>query len=108
MSISLDRKIENLEKKIKEAEIGDEIGLDYTKYLNAPIIIGAATPLVLAGILAAVKPKFILKKDDDKDILDYKKLIQWTLIVSIIVWIGLYFYSYNQGSFRSLGACSCE
>lgn len=108
MSISLDRKIENLEKKIKDYESEGESGLDYSKYLNVPLIIGAATPLLLAGILALAKPKFVMRKENDKDVLDYKKLIQWTLVVSIIVWIGLYFYSYSQGSFKSLGSCPCE
>ena len=104
---SVDSKIASLEKRLSEATLEDEKSFNYSKYLSTPLIIGACTPLVLIGILAAIKPKFVLKKEDDKEILDYKKLIQWALIVSILVWIGLYCYSYSKGSVKSLGACSC-
>lgn len=65
---------------------------------SIPLAIGVATPFALAVVLWLIKPRFVTKKVQDKPVIDSKKLLQWTIIMTLIIWIALYLYTYCQES----------
>ena len=99
MGSSFDEKIADLEKEVDK--FSKETGVS-TTCGNATLIVGGVTPFAIAILFYVVKPRFVLKKEGEKSVIDAKKVAQWTLLLSLIVWVGLYLYSYYGGSMGSL------
>lgn len=81
--MDFDEKVEQLQAEI--AELDKKIYLDSgnAKYF----FIGAVcTPFTMAGLLCLISPGFL--KTDDK--LDRKKVVKWTIIITIVIWLILY------------------
>ena len=99
MGSSFEDKIDILSTQVEKAS--ENLGAESSCF-TIPLVAGIATPFVLALVLWGAKPKFVTKKIGDKTALDVKKLLQWTIIMSLIIWIGLYLYTYCQESGTSL------
>ena len=99
MSVSFEEKLDKLSEEVEIAS--KELG-ESSSCFSIPLIAGIATPFILALALWGAKPKFVTKKSGDKTLIDTKKLLQWTIIMSLVIWIGLYLYTYCQDSGTSL------
>ena len=56
-------------------------------------IAAAVVPVLIAGVLYTMQPKFVSKKcKGGKTKLVVSKLIKWTVGITILLWMGLYGY----------------
>ncbi len=54
------------------------------------------SPLLILILLYLVKPSFVMRKDLDGFRMDYTRLFRWTLVLTILAWIGLWMYCRRQ------------
>lgn len=99
MSVTFEEKLDALTLEVDKATAAEG---GKSKCFSIPLIAGIATPFILAGVLWTAKPGFVTKKINDKPVVDFKKLLQWTIVMSIIIWLALYLYTYCQDSGTSL------
>jgi hypothetical protein len=50
------------------------------------------------------KPKWVRSKEKGKYVISGQKLLMWTIVITIIAWVGLYLVNYC-GAFEKLSAC---
>ena len=67
------------------------------KRIPIMVIIGSIVPVVIFITLFFWKPKFVREYDSDLEEYteerDTKKIFSYTLIISLVVWVGLYVFS---------------
>lgn len=83
----LQRKLDSATKSVKESE----------SCFPMLMIVGIVTPFILLLLLFFLQPSFVQKKESNKYVRDGKKIFYWSLGLTIIVWLGLYLYSYCIG-----------
>lgn len=87
----LQKEVEIMEKKFLQDN-------SYTKYTFGCAIIA---PLLFFGILRTLNPSFV--RDQTKKNPDRKKLVKWTGLFTIVIWVILYgvdYYLKNKVSFK--------
>lgn len=89
MSSSIEERINVLQEEINKAERS----LDKKK-ISTPVIIAIAVPFVVAVLLLILAPSFVKRKEGGKYVRCGKKIFQWTIIFTVILWLGLYLYMY--------------
>ena len=99
-SSPFDEKIAKLTNEVEGGKI-DTAGTSFSCG-NAVLITGAAVPIVVGVVFCLIKPKFIMKKEGETTSINMKKLLQWTLIITLILWVALYIYSYYKTSIMCL------
>lgn len=72
------------ERKIKSKE----------QVISTSVMIGAAIPLLVLLILYFGQPKFVTKKEGDKQIRDGKKIFYFTVGITILIWVVMYAWNY--------------
>lgn len=58
------------------------------------VMIGAAVPFIILIILYVLQPKFVTKKEGDKQVRDGTKIFYWTLGLTIVIWGAMYGWVY--------------
>ena len=101
MENNLDRELDELEKSISEAEAtvvktGNMAGDDKKFKLNLNgnmymYIIGAITPLIVAGALYFIQPGWVKKKEKGKMVISWPTILKYTALVTVLVWVGFIF-----------------
>ena len=61
------------------------------------IIVGVATPIIWFIVLYMLQPGFVQVKEGDKYVRSNRRVVNWTLILTILVWISLYLYTFCNG-----------
>lgn len=62
------------------------------------LIISGVLPVFVFLILFFLSPGFVQTEDDEGQyVRSTKKVFYWTLIFSVLLWIGLYLYSWCKG-----------
>lgn len=61
------------------------------------LIAAAVFPLIIFGILFFWQPSIVQRKEGSKNVRDNKKVFYWTLGLTVLVWAGMYGYSYWAG-----------
>ncbi len=79
-----EEKVNELQLEVEEL---DKRLVSCSKYANYIFIGGILTPFILAFGLYMTNPKFI-KTDEN---MDRKKIIKWTVMITFIIWLALYF-----------------
>lgn len=71
------------------------------------LAIGVIAPFVIWAAFHFIKPSFVQKQADDGSyVRDTKKVFTWTFIVSIVLWICLYLWTYCKGYDKAAFLCS--
>lgn len=86
------------------SDLDDQIS-QASKKINQPqnclsyMFIGAVLiPVVLGMVLYFLQPGFVQVQDDSgKYVRSGKKVAYWTLLITLIAWVGLYLFTYCQG-----------
>ena len=81
---SFQEKVNELQVEVEEL---DKRLVSCSKYANYIFIGGMLTPFTIAFGLYMTNPKFI-KTDGD---MDRKKIIKWTVMITFVIWLALYF-----------------
>lgn len=61
------------------------------------MVIGAFVPLVIFLLLYFVQPSFVQVKDGSSFSKSNKKIGLWTLGVTMLIWAGMFLFTYCQG-----------
>lgn len=84
----LDAQVEKARGTIKNKE----------KCIPYLMIISCIIPFVVFLVLYMLSPGFVQVEDNGKYVRSLKKVFYWTLIFSVILWIGLYLYSWCKNA----------
>lgn len=108
---NVDQSLEELTKKVRkhiykepEPESVENVNAEkpptlLSKLLQPPTIFFIAIPIASLIILALWQPEVVMKTDPEdkkKKYLHFKRLIFWTVVLSIMAGIGVYYFFYNQ------------
>jgi heme/copper-type cytochrome/quinol oxidase subunit 2 len=100
MSTTFDDKIEELKKQVdslSSSKKGPSFSCGTTS-----LIVGGIVPFVVVGLFYIIKPKFLMKQETTPPTVNTKKLVQWALVITVMLWIALYIYSFYGDSLSSL------
>lgn len=61
------------------------------------VVAGAVFPLILAAVLFFWQPPIVQVKENGKMVRSNKKLFYWTLGITLVVWAGMYGYTWWSG-----------
>lgn len=84
--MSVDYNIRKLQEEID--------GYSSSQDSKKPLIIAIGTPIIIFLLLIIFKPSIVTKKSGNKYVRCGKKIFQWTLIFTVIIWILIYLYMY--------------
>lgn len=100
MSSKLEDRSESLEKMLADTEsdidsyeklTDDKKGFKLSKTLIAAILL----PILIFILLYFIQPSFVESKDDSGTIeRDNRKVLMWTVGVSVVIWICLYLFKF--------------
>jgi hypothetical protein len=101
--MSFKERVAGLEKKLQEAtkNVSSQEGCFPTT-----MVIGIAIPFVLLLLLFFLQPSFVQKKEGAKYVRDGKRIFYWTIGITLVMWIGLYLYSYCLGFNNASMVCA--
>lgn len=94
MSGDFAKKTEILERQLNGVRGG---AAKKEKCIPTMLIAGVAAPFVVGLVLYFVQPSFVQKKEGGKYIRDKKKILMWTTIVTFVLWIAMYLFTYCSG-----------
>lgn len=86
----------------KIARLRGELGkaeelLGSEKCIPTISIAAAAAPVLIFLMLFFLSPSFVQRKEGTKYTRCLKRVFMWTVILSILVWTGMYLFSYCAG-----------
>lgn len=87
--MSIEERIEKLQEQINQTS-----GTSSNKKIPLPLVVALIVPIVIFFALFFIQPGFVKKKQGSKYVRCGKKLFQWTLIFTVLIWVGLYLYMY--------------
>ena len=90
---TLQSRVDDLKAELDDVETTTKGG-NWMKCMSVTLMAGIATPFILALVLYFLKPGFVQKKKGSTTVRDSKKLIQWTVVFTVVIWISLYLYTY--------------
>lgn len=61
------------------------------------LVTGIAVPFLLFIILFFLKPSFVQKQEGNKYVRDHRKIFFYSMALTLLVWLGMYLYSYCIG-----------
>ena len=61
------------------------------------MMVAIAVPFLLLILLYAIQPSFVQKKDGKKYVRSGGKVILWTIILTAVVWLGMYLFTFCKG-----------
>lgn len=70
------------------------------------MVAGIATPFLLLIILFFLQPSFVQRHDGEKYVRDGRKIFYWTIAMTLILWLGMYLYTYCVGANLAGMLCS--
>lgn len=76
------------------------------KCLPTLMIVGVAAPFLILVILFFLQPSFVQRKEGKKFVRDGKKTFFWTIALTLVLWVGLYLYSYCVGYSAASMVCA--
>ncbi len=86
---------EDLKSHVEKARIGIE---SKEKCFPIMIIIGAVAPVLVWLVLYFLQPSFVQKKEGDVYVRNNTKVFYWTVLITLIIWVAMYLFSFCSGS----------
>lgn len=62
------------------------------------MIAGIAAPFLLLILLFFLQPSFVQRQEGDKYVRDGRKVFYWSIAMTLILWLGMYLYTYCSGA----------
>ena len=84
----LQAKIEGETKKFEDKE----------KCFPTMMVMAIAIPIIVWLILYFLQFKFVKKVEAGKEVRDNTKIFYWTVVITLLAWVGLYAYTYYWGT----------
>jgi hypothetical protein len=70
------------------------------------MVAGIAAPFLLLILLFFLQPSFVQRKEGDKYVRDGRKVFYWTIAMTLILWLGMYLYTFCSGFQYSSMLCA--
>ena len=67
---------------------------------------GVAAPIIVWGTMFFLQPSFVQKKEGGKSVRDNKKVFYWTALITVILWVAMYLFTYCRGYSNASMICS--
>ena len=90
---NLQTRVDELKSELSEVENNNRGSTEWMRCMSMSLVAGIAAPFIIALVLYFLNPKFVQKKGK-KAVRDSKKVIQWTVVFTVVIWIALYLYTY--------------
>ena len=86
-------KVQQLQGELRKAEgiLGSE------KCIPTMAIAAAVAPVLIFLVLFFLSPSFVQRKEGSKYVRCLKKVFMWTVILTLVIWGGMYLFTYCQG-----------
>jgi len=65
--------------------------------LPTMLIAGIAAPILIWLILYFVQPGFVSEKEGSKKVRSKTKIFYWTVLFTVLIWIGMYLWTWCRG-----------
>jgi uncharacterized membrane-anchored protein len=98
----LSAQIEKLKKNISGVESNVS---KKEKCFPTTTVVAIAAPFVAGLGLYMIQPSFVQKQEGGKYVRDSKKMLLWTLGLSMVVWIALFLFTYCRGGAKPHTVC---
>jgi hypothetical protein len=85
---ALEQEIANLDKDVSSKE----------KCVSILILIAIAVPLVVWLFLYWLKPWFVIREENKGRVINKGKMLMWIVLISAVLWVGLYIFYCSTGS----------
>ena len=99
---TLSQKIQELQDITAEGE--RKIGAK-ERCVPTMAIAGAVIPLLAFLFFFFLQPGVVQKKEGNKFVRDGKKVFYWTIGVTLVLWVGMYIFTYCRGYQKSSMFC---
>lgn len=76
------------------------------KCLPTMMIAGAITPVILFLLFFFIKPSFVQVKEGNKFVRSGKKVFMYTIVLTLVTWLGMYLFTYCRGYNRASMLCA--
>lgn len=96
-------RVAGLQKEIT-AVAGKAAGKE--KCIPTMLIAGIVAPILVWVLLFFLQPSFVQKKEGVKYVRDNTKVFYWTVLVTVVIWIAMYLFTYCQGYEGAAMLCS--
>lgn len=90
--VELEKQLESGGKKMKAAD----------SCYPTLMIAGVIAPFLIMIILFFLQPSFVQRKEGEKYVRDGRRVFYWAVALTLLVWMGMYLYSYCTGYDASL------
>lgn len=90
----LARQIEELESSLEKERKGIT---SKESCFPTMLILGILTPIIIWVILYFVSPKFVQDKEGNRQVRSNTKVFYWTVIFTLLIWIGMYLWTWCKG-----------
>ncbi len=97
--------IEKVDKLQSQLDASNAKVANKEKCVPIMLIIGVIVPLLIFLLLYFLQPSFVQKKEGTKYIRNNTKLFYWTLLITVVLWIAMYLFSYCKGYKKSAMLC---
>lgn len=98
-------KADLLSQQIEKINKASESALKKEKCFPTTTVAAIAAPFIAGLGLYFLQPSFVQKQEGGKYVRDSKKILLWTLGLSMIVWIALFLFTYCKGGAKQSTIC---
>ena len=101
---------EKLNKYIKE--LGSRVDAHKNKIMKKEkclpmmLIAGIIAPVIIWLALYFIQPNFVQTKEGDAHTRSNKKVFYWSALITVLIWVGMYLWSWCQGYANISMLCS--
>jgi len=94
MSQKLQAKIAELGRMVKQqaSKLNEK-----ERCIPVMLIAGIIVPIVIWLVLYFIQPEFVKVQEGSKKVRSNTKVFYWTVIVTVIIWVGMYLWTWCQG-----------
>ena len=62
------------------------------------IVLGVLAPILVWILLYFLQPSFVQKREGDEYTRNSTKVFYWTVLITLIIWVALYLFSFCSGN----------
>lgn len=91
---TLQKRIDELSRLIRQKK---EAISRKERCLPTMLIAGVVAPIIVWLLLYFIQPRFVQTKEGSKYTRSNTKVFYWTILVTVIIWVGMYLWTWCQG-----------
>jgi hypothetical protein len=98
------QKVQDLEAAVANAS--SKVAITERSCVPTLMIVGLVAPLLLFLIFFFLQPSFVQRKEGSTSKRDGKKVFFWTLGLTLVLWLGMYIFSWCKGYANTAMLCA--